>query len=288
MRTPQEKRPRRSEHVSRLFVEALADRSAGRLRIGAIAGATALVLAVTVGVAVWPALGSSSRAPASPPAAAGRASGVQPFPPGAAPGAQATPAPGGPVAAAGGGQPAARGAPVAAGPTPAFAPPGASQGAPPPPASVAMALAAPAARFSFEDGGTDGWGGHGHVTSLGSGTVAHDGARSLRVGLVSTGNSDLPIVSVSVSGSSAPGPGQTLTAFVLVQGGSVGVQGKLFVQDTGFGWHMSPLVTLAGGGWTRLTLKVPSGIAVSALGVQFLCSPANTGGVLFVDSVSWS
>ncbi|HXM54599.1 MAG TPA: hypothetical protein VOB72_04355, partial [Candidatus Dormibacteraeota bacterium] len=165
-------------------------------------------------------------------------------------------------------------------PTPApTAPP-----ATPPPAPVPAA--APSVRFSF-DSGTDGWGGQGHVTSLGSGTIAHDGPRSLQVGLKSTSGSDLPFVFVGVSGSSAPAPGQTLTAYVLVAGGSAAVQGKLFVQDTSFAWHMSPLVSLRQGGWTRLSLAVPSGIRVNQLGVQFLCTPVNQAATVYVDSVNW-
>jgi hypothetical protein len=275
--------------VSRLFAEALADRSAGRLRLGAIAGATALVLVVTAGVAVWPALGSHgqsgrlaarispTRAPAGPSSSA--------------PAGSPTPAPSPPGAAVGAGGPAAAPSPTAA---PSSSP--APNAAPPPPATVPTAVPAPAvvaaavaaaAQFSFEDGGTDGWGGTGHVTSLAnSGTEAHDGARSLQVGLHSTGSGDLPYVGVSVSGASAPASGQTLTLWVFVSSGSV--QGKLFVQDTSFGWHMSGLTTLARGGWTELSLTVPSGISVNRLGAQFLCTPFNTTTTVFVDEVNWS
>jgi len=175
-------------------------------------------------------------------------------------------------------------------------PPPAPVATPPPPAATqtpapTLALAAPAAtgvHVSFEDGGTDGWGGHGHVTSLGSGTVAHDGARSLEAVLHSTGPSDLPYVSVSVSGASAPASGQTVTAFVFVSGGSPSVQAKLFVQDTSFTWHMAALTGLGQGGWTELSLRVPSGVKVNQLGVQFLCSPVNQNATVFVDSVGWS
>jgi hypothetical protein len=169
---------------------------------------------------------------------------------------------------------------VTAAPAPAAAPPASRQ--------VLAAGPAVAPGFSFEDGGTDGWGGAGHVSSLGSsGAVARDGSRSLQVGLRSTGSGDLPFVSVSVGGPSAPALGQTLTVWVFVSGGPVTVQGKLFVQDTRFGWHMSGLVALTRGGWRELSLAVPPGIAVNALGAQFLCSPFNTGTTLFVDSVNW-
>jgi hypothetical protein len=155
-------------------------------------------------------------------------------------------------------------------------------------AQPANQAAAGAVRFSFEDGGTDGWGGHGNVTSLGSATTAHDGSRSLRAGLFSSGGSDLPYVSVVVSGSSAPAGGQTLTAFVLATGGGPAIQGKLFVQDTSFAWHLSSLVGLPQGVWTALSLRVPSGIRVNQLGVQFLCTPAKASGAVLVDSVGWS
>jgi hypothetical protein len=168
----------------------------------------------------------------------------------------------------------------------AVVPPPVAAGAGPAP----HAAAGPAAgvRFSFEDGGTDGWGGHGHVTSLGSGTVARDGTHSLVAGLFSSSGGDLPYVSVGVGGASAPAPGQTVTAFVLVPAGSAAVQGKLFVQDTGFAWHMGPLVGPGRGGWTRLSLTVPAGVRVNELGVQLLCTPANRKATVYVDSVTWS
>src|SRR5579859_5004966 len=215
--------------VSRLFAEALADRSAGRLRLGAIAGATALVLAVTAGVAVWPALSSHGQ---SGRLAAGVSPSRPPASPSSAPAASPTPAPapastsGSPPAPSPTAAPSSPSAPAAAAPSPATVPAGT------PAPALAAAAVAPSARFSFEDGGTDGWGGAGHVTSLaGSGAQAHDGARSLQVGLHSTGSGDLPDVGVSVSGASAPASGQTLTLWVFVASGSV--QGKLFVQDTG-------------------------------------------------------
>ena len=269
--------------VSRLFVEALADRSAGRLRLGAIAGATALVLAVTAGVAVWPALrshGGAARVAARP--TSSRAPAGVPSAPSSSPASTPSPI----------GAPVSSGGPVAS-PSPAATPPSAPApgAAPPAPATVpaappAPALAAAAAQFSFEDGGTDGWSGAGHVTSLAnSGAEAHDGARSLQVGLHSTGSGDLPYVSAGASGASAPASGRTVTLWVFVSSGSV--QSKLFVQDGGFGWHMGELTTLARGGWTELSLTVPSGISVNRLGAQFLCTPFNTGTTLFIDEVNW-
>jgi hypothetical protein len=144
-----------------------------------------------------------------------------------------------------------------------------------------------ALRFSFEDGGTDGWSGHGYVTALGSGTVAHDGSRSLEASLFSAGGSDLPYLSVEVSGASAPSPGRTVTAFVLVARGGPVIQGKVFVQDAKFAWHMSRVVAVGQGTWTELSLMVPSSIAVNQVGVQFLVTPAHVTGTLFLDSVSW-
>jgi hypothetical protein len=295
----------RGNRVAGHFVDALGDerdeggRSADRLRIGAMAGAVALVVAVTAGVAAWPALRSALRpaptarvvAPATPPPAA------------TVPAPASGPAAGGPAAGGGRAQgpvfPGSVAAAPAAGsgvaPQPqlaAVAAPAGQPAATPAPAPTAAPQAAAAAapagvRFSFEDGGTDGWGGHGHVTSVGSGTVAHDGGRSLQAVMHSTSASDLPYVSVSVSGASAPAAGQTLTAFVFVSG-SANVQGKLFVQDTRFAWHLSPLVGLGHGGWVRLSLTVPSGIQVNQVGVQFLCSPVNQNATVFVDSVGWS
>jgi hypothetical protein len=142
--------------------------------------------------------------------------------------------------------------------------------------------------FSFEDGGADGWTGHGHVNSVqNSTTTAHDGTHSLRVDALSSSTSDFPYVSVAVSGASAPAPGQTVTVWVLAPAGSAGVRAKLFVQDSAFAWHMGTFVTLPQGAWTQLSLGVPPGVGVNQLGVQFGLTPTGASGSLFVDSVSW-
>jgi hypothetical protein len=152
--------------------------------------------------------------------------------------------------------------------------------------TVSSSTASPTSiRFSFEDGGTDGWIHRGHVTALQNAAIAHDGVRSLQVSLFSSNPNDLPFIQVGVSGAGAPQPGQTVSLFAQAAPGSTRVLGQAYVQDTRFTWHIGTPLWLPQGGWAQLTVVVPAGIGVIAIGVQFLCTPTNAATTAYVDSV---
>ena len=266
------------------------ERAAAR-RIGAIALAVMLFLtpAGAYGLGVWRAVGSpaglwGTSASRSSGAAAGPIS-MAPADRPDVPDQVAFPA--SPPAGDGGSPtPETAGFPVA---TPAalgsLAPAPSSLSTPRPTAPAAPSLGT--IRFSFEDGGTDGWEPHDHVTALANGNVAHDGTHSLLVYLYSSGATDFSHVDTDLIGMSAPTPGQTVTLFTFVPLGSTSMQGRVFVEDTSTAWHTSPMVGLAQGRWTKLSVSVPAGIVVTELGAQFLCTPFNTTGTVYIDSVSW-
>jgi transcriptional regulator with XRE-family HTH domain len=167
-------------------------------------------------------------------------------------------------------------------------PPGAVATHAPAPGSAGPAQVSGASGFSFEDGGTDRWGGTGHITSIANGPVAHDGGHSLQLGLYSASATDFPYASVRLSEPAAPTSGQTVSLYTKVAAGSATVHGWVFVQDLGFGWHQSQPVALSASSWTRLSITVPPGIRVNGVGVQFQATPVNTNATVYVDSVSWA
>jgi len=141
--------------------------------------------------------------------------------------------------------------------------------------------------YTFEDGGTDGWIGMGHVNSVANSTTqAHDGTHSLQMILDSSSSSDLPAVLVPIS-SGGPETGQMLTTYLYVTG-STKVEARLFIQDSKYTLHTGNSVSLASGRWTELSLTIPSlGGSVMALGVQFLVTPIHTNAAVYLDSVGW-
>src|SRR5215469_1205646 len=75
--------------------------------------------------------------------------------------------------------------------------------------------------FTFEDGTTNGWGGHGDQTIAvqNSTTVAMDGKHSLQISLADVGTGDFPFASVGQSHlASYPQAGQTISIYVYVPG----------------------------------------------------------------------
>ncbi len=145
-------------------------------------------------------------------------------------------------------------------------------------------------KYSFEDGGTDGWTSSGHVTSLSNSTTAsgEDGTHALKTVFYSSSNSDLPYVSVAPT--KGPVSGQTLTAYVYVPAGtSTTIQAKLFVQDSTGTWHQENIKTLVTTYWNYLSYTIPtfSGSA-SRIGIQFYESPNNTSTTVYIDAVNWS
>jgi hypothetical protein len=133
-----------------------------------------------------------------------------------------------------------------------------------------------------------GWFHRGDVTAFQNAAVAHDGVRSLQLSLFSSNSNDLPWTAVSVSGSTAPQPGQTIALYVLAAPGPARILGQAFFQDTHSKWHIGGPIWLPPGGWTRLTVTVPAGTDVNEVGVQFLCSPNDVGATANIDSVGWS
>jgi len=148
--------------------------------------------------------------------------------------------------------------------------------------------------FSFEDGTTDGWRGHGaQITGVqNSSAVAFDGKQSLQVTLQSVGADDFPYVSVGRSGlTNYPQAGQTITAYVYLPANSGSLTAKLFIMDNQFHWLSGNMNRLSPGKWNRLTYAVPSNVSgqLLQLGIQFstLGNTAISTDV-YVDAVGWS
>lgn len=147
-------------------------------------------------------------------------------------------------------------------------------------------------KYSFEDGGLDGWSSTGHVSSLQNSTAVggQNGTHALQVVYSSSSTSDFPYISVTPSSGTGPTAGQTLTAWVFVPNGtSQTVIAKLFIQDSSFTWHVQNDVTVSQrGSWVQLSFAL-SGFSGNAnmVGVQFNAAPANTNTTVYVDSVNW-
>jgi hypothetical protein len=153
----------------------------------------------------------------------------------------------------------------------------------------------PSARFSFEDGTTQGWQASGPLTAAvdaRSSSAAHsDGARSLAVTL--SGATE----SVWGSGyyASPPdlGPGSAITAAAYVPpDAATGLQARLFVQDRNGTWYDAPAVAaLMPGSWRSLDFTVPPGAVApfQAFGVRFYAVPGATwNGQAYIDAVDYT
>ena len=149
--------------------------------------------------------------------------------------------------------------------------------------------------FTFEDGGTDGWSGHGDqaFSVQNSTTVAKDGTHSLQVSLMNVAPGDFPFVSVGRSNlSTYPHAGQTITLYVYVPAtAAVNVGAKIFVMDNQYHWFDPDAMTrLNPGSWNQLTFTLPSAVSgqLRQLGVQFNnLGTASLNANVFVDAVSW-
>jgi len=149
--------------------------------------------------------------------------------------------------------------------------------------------------FSFEDGTTGGWSGHGDETVAvqNSTTVAMDGKHSLQVSLVDVGTGDFPFVSVGQSHlASYPQAGQTISMYVYVPGNLNGLGAKVFVMDSQYHWFDPGAMTqLKPGTWNRLTFTLPSGVTgpLRQLGIQFNnLSNALMSTSMYIDAVNWT
>lgn len=168
--------------------------------------------------------------------------------------------------------------------------PASGGGSPPRPQPTPTPTSQPASggngSYSFEDGGLDGWSSNGHIPSfINSTAIAHNGSHSLRVEVYSTSSGDMPFLYAPLS-SGEPVTGETLTMYLYLAPGSAAVQVQSYVQDGDYQWHVSNWVNLVSGGWTEVALTVPR-ISVTALGVQFLVTPANKDATVYLDGVSW-
>lgn len=163
-------------------------------------------------------------------------------------------------------------------------------GSPPKPQPTPTPTSQPASggagSYSFEDGSLDGWSASAHIPGFtNSAAIAHNGSHSLRVEVYSTSSEDMPFLYVPLS-SGEPVTGETLTMYLYLAPGSAAVQVQSYVQDGDYQWHVSSWVNLVSGGWTEVALTVPR-ISVTALGVQFLVTPANKDATVYLDGVSW-
>ena len=145
--------------------------------------------------------------------------------------------------------------------------------------------------FSFEDGTTDGWDGHGQgISNVQSSTMfAQDGKHSLQATLSNTSSSNFPYVAVSTADTTNyPHAGQTITAYVYVT--STSVNAKLFITEHDYTWHTSNAITLTPNTWNQLTFLIPAMVTEQPrqIGVQF--NSAGGGGSInvYVDAVGWT
>ena len=147
-------------------------------------------------------------------------------------------------------------------------------------------------KYSFEDGGLDGWSATGNVSTLANSTTAggQDGSHALRIDFHSTQPSDQPYVHVNPTGG-GPAAGQTVTAYLYVPAATTStITAKLYVQDPAYAWHTADAtVVSARGSWIKVSFT-PTGYSGAArqLGLQLLESPYNTTSTVYLDAVNWA
>jgi hypothetical protein len=161
------------------------------------------------------------------------------------------------------------------------------------PQSTATSTLQQYSAFSFEDGSTDGWYGHGgEVSAVQNSTAfAMSGKHSLQVTLTNIVNGDFPYVAVGSSNlASYPVSGQTITMYLYMRSNSVNLSAKIFVMDNAYHWFSAGFTLLSAGTWNRLTYTLPPSIngEPRMLGIQFT-SPVNAAATsnVYVDAVSW-
>ncbi len=177
-------------------------------------------------------------------------------------------------------------------PTAVSGPPQASGGSP---SSTATGTANSYGSFSFEDGGTDGWSGHGNQSTLvqNSITVARDGKHALQISLANLGPGDFPYVSVGRSNLAvSPNASQVISMYVYLPANATNLDAKVFVMDSQYHWFSPDSWTLLQSGtWNHMTFTVPLAAngQLRQLGIQFN-NPGTTviSTRLFIDAVSWN
>ncbi len=148
--------------------------------------------------------------------------------------------------------------------------------------------------FSFEDGTTSGWSGHGKelVNVQNSTTLALDGKHSLQVTLANVISGDYPYVAANRSSlGNYPKAGQTITAYVYLPSNSISLSAKVFLMDSNYQWSSNIMIRLDPGVWNRLSYTVPANFTGQPrqLGIQFTTSvDVPMSGDVYIDAVSWS
>jgi len=147
--------------------------------------------------------------------------------------------------------------------------------------------------FSFEDGTTNGWAGHGQsISNVQNSTMfAQDGKHSLQVTLNNASNNDFPYVAVDTADATTyPHAGQTITASIYIASTSVNLHAKLFITEHDNTWHTGDFVLLTPNTWNHLTYTVPDNVTEQPkqFGVQFNSTTDNGSADVYVDGVSWA
>ncbi|MGH2409336.1 MAG: hypothetical protein ACRDGS_03095, partial [Chloroflexota bacterium] len=138
------------------------------------------------------------------------------------------------------------------------------------------------ARFSWEDGTTQGWSGSGIVTSLATTTsLTYRGHGSLAVAMSGPGTGGI----VTGKTLAALAGGSTLTTHILVPPGVGSTTVQLFVVDANGKTFSSAISNPSPGAWTGLTFSLPGLVQapLRRLGLSFIAR--GPGGVVFVDSI---
>jgi len=145
--------------------------------------------------------------------------------------------------------------------------------------------------FSFEDGGTDGWSGHGIVNVQNSITVALDGKHALQVTVSNISRRDFPYISVSTSTlSSYPQAGQTITAYIYLPAHAVSLMAKVFVMASTYHWYSDSMLPLTPGAWNHLTYTLPSAInePLRQIGIQLNgTTDSGINSDVYIDALTW-
>ncbi len=149
--------------------------------------------------------------------------------------------------------------------------------------------------FSFEDGSTDGWAGHGSEITLvqNSASVGMGDTHSLQVTINNLQNGDFPIVSVGHSNlATYPQAGQTIAMYIYLPASSTGIEAKIFVMDNQYHWFdRGAMTSLKPGTWNRLAFTLPGAVSgqLRQLGVQFTTpGNASVSANVYIDAVGWS
>ena len=147
--------------------------------------------------------------------------------------------------------------------------------------------------FSFEDGTTSGWSGHGQgISNVQNSTMyAQDGTHSLQVTLSNAGSNDFPYVAVDTDNATTyPQASQTITAYVYIASTSVTMQAKLFITEHDNTWHTGDFIALTPNTWNRLTFTVPGTVEgqPKQFGVQFNSTNGTGSSDVYIDGVSWA